>query len=418
MSDPDRSGVVERLAAERTDLLGRIDVPELGQIRSRARAVRRRRYLASGSAALALATVLGVVVARDQSSGPTRHPEPAATSEAPFQAIWHGSGLTLYGLSATTHDVPGDIVDVQFTDPDRGYALAAECPGGHESCDLTLAVTSDAGRTWRNISPPIRRVTAFSKPSLALVPLTGGRIALVSGDEAWVRDRGSVWTHMQLSEALLVQAADSGETLWIRPSDACAAQPVYVWQAGNVLLRLAEPPPIQACRITHASDGSWWAGGFVSSAKGRLPAVAVTRDGGATWQSFELPASGEGAFAQVAPLGADVYASVVTPSSYVDGLVLRAVYRSAAGRPFLAYGSGSTTMVGEVVPLLDGRLVVAAPDWYVGGPNAPFQRNDGELPYVRRLARTPGGWIAYDLFQAGWTAISHNGQDWHKLNIR
>jgi hypothetical protein len=39
------------------------------------------------------------------------------------------------------------------------------------------------------------------------------------------------------------------------------------------------------------------------------------------------------------------------------------------------------------------------------------------MPFVRRLARTPGGWVAYDLFGTGFAAVSADGRDWHKINV-
>jgi hypothetical protein len=77
------------------------------------------------------------------------------------------------------------------------------------------------------------------------------------------------------------------------------------------------------------------------------------------------------------------------------------------------------TVVGDVVPLLDGRLVTAGPDWQItGAPGTPLERAGGSLPWVYRIARTPGGWVAYNLFKAGWAAVSADGETWQKLNLR
>jgi hypothetical protein len=182
---------------------------------------------------------------------------------------------------------------------------------------------------------------------------------------------------------------------------------------------LASPPPMQVCRVA-TGPGAWWAGGY-DTAAGRRAAVAVSRDQGRHWQTFQLPAAGDQAWAQVSPLGTEVYASVVSPRGgqpYPEAQTLHAVYRSANGGPFQRYGPADTTIVGDVIPLLDGRLLVAGPSWYVSANGDRFLKAPGDLPYVGRFARTPGGWVAYDLFQAGYAAVSRDGAVWHKFNIR
>jgi hypothetical protein len=116
-----------------------------------------------------------------------------------------------------------------------------------------------------------------------------------------------------------------------------------------------------------------------------------------------------------------VYASVVSPRGgqpSSDTLTLHAVYRSVNGNPFQRYGPTETAIVGDVVPLLDGRLLAAGPMWYLSTDGAAFKKDTGRLPYVGRFARTPGGWIAYNLFQSGFAAVSRDGVEWHKFTIR
>jgi hypothetical protein len=71
------------------------------------------------------------------------------------------------------------------------------------------------------------------------------------------------------------------------------------------------------------------------------------------------------------------------------------------------------------VPVLDGRLVAAGPNWYVSQePGATMQGAGGTLPWVGRIQRSPGGWVAYNLFEAGWVATSLDGITWQKINLR
>ena len=71
------------------------------------------------------------------------------------------------------------------------------------------------------------------------------------------------------------------------------------------------------------------------------------------------------------------------------------------------------------MPLLDGRLVAAGPNWYVSaGAGANLAPAGGSMPRMYRIERTPGGWVVYDLFQAGWAAMSRDGATWQKINVR
>jgi hypothetical protein len=419
MPDLDGPGTVRdldrRLAGERADLLGRIQVPEIGAIHSRARSLRRRRRLASGAAALALLTVVstGVMVLRDPTAAP---PTPAAPA---FQSIWRGSGLTLYGLTAPVLNLPGDLYDVQFADAERGYALARACPGSGDVCDLAYAITRDGGRTWHLREPPNAKARADALPSL--VTFGTEHVGFI-GEQAWMWSPGSPgsWAPLDLASPPPVASVPKGGRLWTPSGSTCQPGPLYVWQMAGPLAVLASPPRMQVCRVVSAPGGAWWAGGFLDGAE-RRPAVAVSRDAGRRWTVTELPSSSGDAWAQVSPLGADVYVSVVSPRGgqpYPDTLRLHAVYRSAAGQDFQQYGPTSGALVGDLVPLLDGGLVVAGPMWYVSRDGGRLEKDDGSLPFVRRLSDTPGGWIAYGLFEGGWTARSGDGVGWHKLNVR
>jgi photosystem II stability/assembly factor-like uncharacterized protein len=145
--------------------------------------------------------------------------------------------------------------------------------------------------------------------------------------------------------------------------------------------------------------------------------VAVTRDGGATWLRTPLPAAGA---ARVAVAGPHVYALVTDPDGQLVA-VFHSADRGAAFDRVDRVGGPSLTVSGDVVPLLDGRILVAGADggwWLSADDGATFRRADGTLPVVGRLARTSAGYLAYGLFGAGWTAFSPDGARWLKLHLR
>jgi hypothetical protein len=404
--------VERRLAGERADLLGSIKVPELGVIHTRARAVKRRRRMASAAAALALLGTVGGGVGILRSGPATAPPDMAASGTPPFQSVYHGSNLTMWGLTEPRLDLPGRLYTVEFADAEHGYVIAAECPG--EVCELSFAVTSDGGRTWNQEQLPIDRAPARSLP--VLVAFGTAHVGLI-GEAVWVWN-GVTWSSSEAASQQSVMSVRTGERLWMRRSDTCEPGPPYVWRATGPLARLDASLPIEACRVTSAPGGVWWVGGYVNSPSGRQPAVAVSRDGGVKWQRFELPSATGDAWAQVSSLGSDVYVSVVSPrGGDAESLALHAVYRSAAGGQFRPHGPNNGTLVGEVVPLLDGRLLVASNGWFLSTNGGPFVRDTESLPYVGRFARTPGGWLALDLFRTGYAAISRDATTWHKLNV-
>jgi hypothetical protein len=405
-----------RLVSERTELVGGIQVPELGVIRSRARAVRRRRRMAGAAAALALLSVVGAGTAAVLDNRAVRPPEVAASGTPTWtQSVYRGWGLTLYGLTADVDDRPGQIYDIQFApDGDRGTMLLADCQG--DECALSALATSDAGRSWHPQPLPVTSAPAGALPRA--VPFGTEQLGLIGGDRAWIWTPGT-WTSLSAAAPPAVEAVPKGGRLWTRTSAGCDPGPLYVWAMDGTLGILATPPPMQVCRVA-AGAGVWWVGGYDTGA-GRRPAVAVSRDYGRHWQKFPLPAAGDEAWAQVAPLGTEVYASVVSPRGgqpYPEAETLYAVYRSVEGGPFRRYGPTNATIVGDVIPLLDGSLLAAGPTWHVSADGDRFRKAPGDLPYVGRFARSPGGWIAYDLFQAGYAAVSRDGVVWHKFNYR
>jgi hypothetical protein len=167
-----------------------------------------------------------------------------------------------------------------------------------------------------------------------------------------------------------------------------------------------------------AADGSLWVSGYTVAG----PAVAVSRNDGEDWNVTPLPpGNGQSSFAQVATVGSDVYATVVsTRTDSPTKLTIDAVYRASAADPtFKHYAGRIGTVEGEVVPTPDGRLVAAGPNWYVSDePGATMHGAGGTLPWVGRIQRSPGGWVAYNLFDFGWVATSLDGRTWQKINIR
>ena len=390
-------------------LFDEIRIPDLDVVRGRARHIRRRRRgLAAGASALALLLVVGLgITAIDRIAG---RPAPVPAASDPTGTMWQGGGITLHGLDGPVLDQPGDLIDIQFADSKHGYALSAQCTPG---CRFALAATTDGGHSWADSRLPDVAAPEDGPPRLVTV---GPGVAIqASGHVNFATYPDPGWA--QVLPTAVFDAVPMGGRLWAAGTECGTG--LQAWSPAGLLGRLSTAPSITVCSVIPepAADGAWWVGGRTPD--GSAPAVAVSRDRGATWTVTVLPGSGT---AQVTTLGGRVYATVVTPRGgqpYPETQRITAIFLSTNGGQFTPLVDNAGTVVGDVAPLLDGRLVAAGPDWQItGAPGTTFDRAGGSLPWVHRIVRTPGGWVAYDLFKAGWAAVSPDGETWQKLNLR
>ena len=98
-----------------------------------------------------------------------------------------------------------------------------------------------------------------------------------------------------------------------------------------------------------------------------------------------------------------------------------AIHRSAdGGHTFAPIGTTQLPqLAGDPVPLLDGRLIVAAPGLTVGdaaGTRVTAAPYGGS--FLGSIRHTDVGWVAYDVDGAGTAAYSTDGRDWRRLTIR
>ncbi|HET8680852.1 MAG TPA: hypothetical protein VFM54_03095, partial [Micromonosporaceae bacterium] len=267
----------QQLAASRAQLLAEIDQPDLARVRERARVLRRRRTAARAGGGLALlATAVLVAVTAQPWAG--RGPE-VATTPGPVPSggpVWTDAGITVNGMVQPYVDLPGDIVDVELADPDRGYALLATCPGG-PPCRLTVASTGDGGLTW--IGHPLPDPTAFTEYPPDLLLFADGR-AVVTVEPPLVLGEDGAWRALPGVNGPAPAAAtvERGARLRVRrgTSGGCADDAVEVWTSGyGHRGDLGSQLPIDACwaAAQPAADGAWWVGG-ADRATGQ-PAVAV-----------------------------------------------------------------------------------------------------------------------------------------------
>lgn len=194
------------------------------------------------------------------------------------------------------------------------------------------------------------------------------------------------------------RTADGGQT-WQIVSDTGAKPPV--------------PPGDPGLTVTWAARGRTPSGlAWVAGLDGGTAYLASSADG-AQWQRHALPGAA----------GADrVTATVRGEEALAFALKDNKIIAVYAGQvPVRVSGGAGFAPVGEPVYLPDGRILVAGPEsrFYVSGDlGASFAPAGGTLPTVGELRATSDGYVALDLFRAGWTAVSTDGLTWHKLPIR
>jgi hypothetical protein len=409
---PDRIDLDERLAGGRDTLLGDIEAPPLAHIGARAARIRGRRRARAGAVAAGLAVVAVVTLVRPDGGADT----PVADPPPGRAPVFTGAGLTINGVPDLSDavDLPGHVAAVEFTDPEHAFAVSAcELPGADPApCAAGFARSTDGGRTWRTGELPAVVVEPAERPRLAA--FDADRVLVRYGDTAWASgDAGRTWRRVEAGDR--PTPAKRGDALRAVPVGGdCAGGRVEVW-APDAAPRgpLDRQPGLAACQVVPEGRGgdTWWAGG---SADG-WAAVAVTRDRGVTWRSRRLPMHGS---ARVAALGSHVYALVVGPDGRVAG-VFHSADRGGTFTP-TGFSGGLTGVTGDPVPLLDGRLLVVDPDghWQVSADDGrTFRRAGGTLPVAGAVIRSRAGWVAYDLFHAGWTAFSADGATWRKLEL-
>jgi photosystem II stability/assembly factor-like uncharacterized protein len=411
-------------------LLAEIAQPDLATVRRRAGALRRRRTVTRvGGLALAAIVAAGLVSLRPWGSPDRSGPEVAATPSPSGGPVWSDAalGLTVNGMIQSPADPRGEITDVEFVDADRGFAVVADCTAS-DCRQLSVVSTADGGLTWAiyaSRTPLPARLSAVPD----LLAFGPDQLMLAYPEPYYSADGGNRWWPARASPSQSVAVIPAGAQLRVQlgPSGGCGSGVVEVWvfeygHRGD----LAVQPPIAPCWTsgTPAADGSFWVGGM--DRRSGVPALAVTRDRGKTWQSPDLAGSAAGAlpgaWAQVSTLGAYAYAVVVGPNGQL-GSIYRSVDR---GERFTRTRDGASpatqpgSISGEAVPMLSGGLLIVGTNgtWYVSDDDGTtFRAANDEIPKAGRLVRTPAGYVALDLFGTGWAAYSSDGATWRKLHL-
>ena len=258
--------------------------------------------------------------ATEVSASPSPEPIPTEATHVPAElppAPPTPSSPPLAHLSAGTEIT---LTYIDMTDEARGWAI-----GGRAAGDAHVFVTADGADTWRDVTPPqprseepLRAAGFFADTERAWVlyfeapaagPMPGGVISLVVWRTA---DGGATWSASTpvgvefigsefAPPVLQFTDADNGWLLANFGGAGMHRYPVYLLASedgGQTWFAQEEPYSgeyLQGCLKTGMSFSTNQTGvATISNCPVDGPFTLWTRDGGWTWQDFELPLPADG----------------------------------------------------------------------------------------------------------------------------
>ncbi|RSM76964.1 hypothetical protein DMH04_35530 [Kibdelosporangium aridum] len=184
----------------------------------------------------------------------------------------------------------GNVIALDFADPEHGFALLTDCLATEverPQCLWRLEATRD-GATWlpRTVPPltggPDSDVQALGKDT----------VVITQGGVRWLsKDGARTWKSLPPGLASPVDSIPPGAEVFAgctdwRLADCDKRQVLVTLPDSGAVAPLANQPPMEMSRATAqqipAADGSWW---VYSEDKVTLRMnLAVSRDNGRTWQ--------------------------------------------------------------------------------------------------------------------------------------
>jgi hypothetical protein len=395
------------LTGLRDDLRAAITPPDLAHVTGRARQRTVRRRMQVGAVAAVVAVSVAVPVLRSLPDADQSPAEPTVPASTTF--------------------------DVDFADPDHGYALGSDCTEPEGSCRLTLFASADGGRSWETSGLP-KGGERYSWGQLTV--LGADRLLVDRASDPDMRvsriistDRGRTWRDGELggvaapaplpgdarTHSVCVGEAEDGGC---RPGVGALSP-----DGDTVVPAPAQPPLVEPQAGRFATEGGhFWAAG-VDRRTGRW-AISVTSNGGTTWSTTPVAIPGEPSMNDAwAVVEADGVLYATLQGSIAKGpFGLLAVFRSTDGgatwtNPWRAtQDTVLQAVLGSPVATADGRLLVYS------ATTGTHESRDGGRTFTRSGQRLPGevqwtrgGYVA-ERGQHAY-AVSADGIRWRDFRI-
>lgn len=397
-----------KLAALRDDLHESISPPDLAQVTgmARQRTTRRRMQIGAVAAVVAVSVAVPVLRSLPGDQAPARPSLPASMS---FQ--------------------------LDFADPEHGYAMGSDCKEPDGPCTLALFATEDGGRSWarRTLPDGDQRYASGDVTVHDANRLTVNR---VDTDDQWAGmvssdDAGRTWHETTAGPP--VAPAPMPRDAWVHsvcvsedetaPAGCRMGVGSVSPDPGRTAPAPSQPPLIEPVAGRAATAGGhFWAAG-VERTTGRW-ALSVSGDGGVTWATTPVTLPGDPAMTDAwAMVEADGVLYATAQGSIAKGPYgLLAVFRSGDGGVTWANTWRATpktvlqAMLGSPVATDDGRLLVytTTTGTHESRDGRTFTQARTQLPGAVQWTR--GGYVAERGGHA--YAVSRDGITWWDFDIR
>jgi photosystem II stability/assembly factor-like uncharacterized protein len=395
-----------KLTELREDLRAAITPPDLAQVtgRARQRTVRRRMQVGAVAAVVAVSVAVPVLRSLPGERAPAHPPVPASMT-----------------------------FEVDFADPDHGYALGSDCQEPAGSCELALFASPDGGRSWeRRPLPEDGERYAWGRLTvLDADRLTIERVA--ESDQLVARivstDRGRTWHDGMLGG--VAAPAPLPDDAWVQavcvgqePNGDCRVGIGALSLDGGEMTPAPAQPPLVEPQVgrTMTPGGRYWAVG-VDRGTGRWT-IAVTGNGGATWLTTPVAVPGEPSMNDAwAVVEADGVMYATMQGAIAKGpFGLLAVFRSTDGGETWTSTWRATAdtvlqaVLGTPVATADGRLLVYS------AATGTYESRDGGRSFTKASHQLPGEVV---WTRAGYVAkgdghgytVSRDGVEWRDFRI-
>jgi photosystem II stability/assembly factor-like uncharacterized protein len=221
-------------------------------------------------------------------------PTPTATATASPSAS--ATPATTPTPTPRVAGAPMQVIDLFFANQFRGWAIGSSCPQAN-NCPLQLRISDDGGHNWYAGNAP--NVQALGDGTAWQIRFVSDQVGWLYGPQLYrTTDGGQTWTRVGLGHAVLSLAAN-GNSVWAIAADCsqgrCSNLSFYRSndQGASWARDGAQPGMVgQGIQVLRVSDSTGWVLSWTpdGNASGSFTsALAVTYNGGQSWQQLVRP---------------------------------------------------------------------------------------------------------------------------------
>jgi photosystem II stability/assembly factor-like uncharacterized protein len=189
------------------------------------------------------------------------------------------------------------LIDLTFADASHGWAIGSGC-NTSSTCPLQLRITEDGGHSWyAGNLPSLPALNGYPEWQIRFAP---NQVGWIFGQQLYrTTDGGQSWSRVGLGHSVLSLAA-SNSSVWAIAADCnqgqCGGLALYRSgdQGASWSRASAQPAMVgQDAQLLRVSESSGWVLSWSTLNATQDSALAVTHDGGLSWQRLVRPCAPE-----------------------------------------------------------------------------------------------------------------------------